>query len=580
MSLNLHFYLQRLRHASLPELLYRMWQTIAWYCLRCLVRFGGRWLEAPEIEGTDIEKLRMPELMPGNGNALDGETLMQLSRPRAGADESDIRIRWEPARLQQATALMMHLHRFAESDANLKFKQAAKSIVLSWIRANPFPYGEHYLSAMECALRIPVFFFALKMLDNLTPDDDARILDAIQLHARLISKRLSLYSSAGNHTVTEAVGLVFAGGIYRKTLLGRRWLEKGTRLLDNELAHQILPDGGPVEQSLNYHRFVLDLYWLAMDFLHRNSLGDVHHWQARLVDGESFLSAFEDRQGCFPSIGDSDDGHAVAKGMSPSRDQRIGFDSGRMTFRDTGYSLIKNERLVFTFDHGSLGMGPFFNHGHADALSVTLTVNDHQMIIDPGTYRYNGVPNWRRYFKGTRAHNTVTIDDQDQAVQETSFIWSQPYQAALTAQIQEGDTLFWSAGHNGYTRLRDSVYHQRSVLFFSQANFLIKDQFHGAGMHRFQLNFHFHPDAIFSQKGSWWVVENGGGRIFIRLVRGNFQLIKGSESPLMGWFSPSYGQIEPTSVLTHSITGIASDIVFTTAIYTVSPFESDDKKVG
>ena len=60
-------------------------------------------------------------------------------------------------------------------------------------------------------------------------------------------------------------------------------------------------------------------------------------------------------------------------------------------------------------------MAPLYNHGHADALSVTLSLGETPFLIDPGTYRYNGVPDWRRYFKGTRAHNTICIDEQDQA---------------------------------------------------------------------------------------------------------------------------------------------------------------------
>ena len=67
------------------------------------------------------------------------------------------------------------------------------------------------------------------------------------------------------------------------------------------------------------------------------------------------------------------------------------------------------------------GMPPLYNHGHADALSITLSVGGKETLVDPGTYRYNGEPEFRKYFKGTRAHNTVTIDGLDQAVQETGL---------------------------------------------------------------------------------------------------------------------------------------------------------------
>ena len=424
---------------------------------------------------------------------------------------------------------------------------------------------------MECALRIPVFFYALKRLENLAPEDRDQILQAIYMHAMLISRRLSRHSSLGNHTVTEAVGLVVAGAIYRSTRKGKYWLETGLRILTDELPHQVLDDGGPAEQSLGYHRFVSDLYCLAMDFIQKNDLADVRHWQPRLAAAQLFLSAFQDRQGALPLIGDSDDGLAVAPGISPLRDESVVFNASCATFPDSGFSVIKDDGLVFTFDHGPLGMAPFYNHGHADALSITLSKNGRPFIVDPGTYRYNGVPRWRRYFKGTRAHNTVTIDDQDQAVQETGFIWSCPYEARLIAHQEENGNLFFHAVHDGYERLTDPVRHQRSVFFFDRENFLIRDRFVGAGTHCFQINFHLHPDAVLAADGRWWVVEHGVERIFLRLLDGDLQVARGQKHPILGWFSDCYGKKEPTSTLTFTRTGNADAVVFTTAICTRRP---------
>ncbi|MFO7614448.1 MAG: alginate lyase family protein, partial [Bacteroidales bacterium] len=352
-------------------------------------------------------------------NSINVDHLFQPQPSDPVATETDIRIRWEPARLQHALALPAYAHHHHDGTGLDKAGQASKGRILSWLMANPFPMGEHYQSAMECALRVPVFFYALKRLDNLTSDEYHRMLKAIYLHGWLISKKLSLYSSLGNHTIAEAVGLVFAGAVFRSTRRGKDWLGTGIKLLNDELARQVLDDGGPAEQSLAYHRFVLDLYWLAMDFIQKNNLGNIRHWQKRLVAGEVFLETFKNQNRLLPAIGDSDDGYAVAPGIAPRRIAPDHSMENFVTFPDSGYTVIRNDNLVFTLDHGPLGMPPLYNHGHADALSITLSKNGRPMLVDPGTYRYNGVPQWRKYFKGTRAHNTVTIDDQDQAVQET-----------------------------------------------------------------------------------------------------------------------------------------------------------------
>ena len=68
MTSNLRFYRQRLRHASLPEILRRMRQGLAWYHLRLEKKFFGWWLKTPDIASEDIKKLRMPELIPKENN--------------------------------------------------------------------------------------------------------------------------------------------------------------------------------------------------------------------------------------------------------------------------------------------------------------------------------------------------------------------------------------------------------------------------------------------------------------------------------------------------------------------------------
>ncbi len=140
----------------------------------------------------------------------------------------------------------------------------------------------------------------------------------------------------------------------------------------------------------------------------------------------------------FPFIGDCDDGYAFAYGLSPDRrfdsteSQSSRTDFRCVTFQAAGYSVIRRpDELLIIFDHGPLGMAPLYNHGHADAMSIVLYRKGLPFMIDPGTFRYNGVPEYRKYFKGTGAHNTVCIDGRDQARQVSSFIWDKPYEAGL-----------------------------------------------------------------------------------------------------------------------------------------------------
>jgi hypothetical protein len=351
--------------------------------------------------------------------------------------------------------------------------------------------------------------------------------------------------------------------------MGRDWLQTAVAILKREIGRQILPDGGPAEQSLAYHRFVLDLYWLVVDFLARNSLADCSELVTVLTAGENFYASFQDFRGDLPGIGDSDDGYAIAPGITPSRPEVVIPEAGIRTFPISGYTTIRcRNGGLFTYDHGPLGMPPLFNHGHADALSITLSLNGEKVLVDPGTYRYNGVPEWRKYFKGTRAHNTVTIDGSDQAVQETGFIWSHPYATETLRRSETESGFLIEARHNGYTKLKPPVTHKRSVLFSDESVFIIKDTFSGEGIHEFELNFHLHPDCVAEESNGVWSVTNGNGAVSITLFSsGDFRHLSGLKDPPLGWYSPAYGIKQQCGVLQAVRNGSPHETTFVTGIW-------------
>jgi hypothetical protein len=579
-----NFLLTRLKNASLGEISYRVRQRVRVARVRRAVRRGqppypsaGPALAAtsgltlpsfhPEISGALVEALLdgwQFTLNTGRKTLLEWEAELGARKrcvaPR-GAGVADIRALWEPARLQHLTLLLAFLSQKGAPAAGERVAQFARAELLHWLDANPFPSGPHYRSAMECGLRLPVFFYALKLLPGLTRDEFQRVSAAAYNHARWIEGNLSLYSSLGNHTVCECLGLVFAGAMFQETAQGKLWLERGVALLRQELAHQVLSDGGCLEQSLSYHRFVLDLYWLAVDFLGANRLHDCSDFLPRLLAGESFLAAFCDERGLLPPLGDCDDGHALAPGLSPARGAVPRQAPGYLGFDEAGYTVIKGERgMRLTFDHGPLGMPPLHNHGHADALSITLSLEGVDLLVDPGTYRYNGAPAERRYFKSTPAHNTVTVDGLDQAVQETGFIWSKPYQSrVLRREHTEGGYLV-EAQHDGYLRLKEPLRHSRAIHCFERGDLVLRDSFQGAGEHDFALHYHLHPGAVVSREGLWWCIRREGCLVRMRLLAcDELELIE-------GWYSPSYGIKRPSGVLRSRKKGGCRETSFQTLI--------------
>ncbi len=576
----------------MPELIYRAKHFVFIKKLKIQHSKKKNALVVPRIDFKNIKDLQLPSICGEASErlvqkVLNGECftlntdltaireIEDTWRPtyiddiKMSDQDPDVRSVWESARLQHIAILINYIIQNENSEFSDNVKHFTKSAILKWINENPFLYGLHYISAMECGLRIPLIFYCLKVIDNLNAGEFQLILDTLYRHAWWVSNHLSLYSSRGNHTVAEATGLVFGGAVFRNTAEGRRWLTEGFELLKKELDHQIVKDGGPAEQSLNYHRFVLDLYWLAIDFLKKNNLHDCDEFEERLIKAEHFITAFKDARGGLPSIGDSDDGYAIAPGLYPRRTHPDNKKRKIQTFSKSGYTIVNDKNVVLTFDHGPLGMAPLYNHGHADALSITLSVDGQKILVDPGTYRYNGEPKFRKYFRGTRAHNTITVDGQDQAIQETGFIWSHPYHVKLLGIPEHYGQFLINAEHDGYTRLEEPVRHRRDVLFFDDSCFLIKDSFKGKGLHDFEINFHLHPEADLIKQNSWWQINNDGERIYMRLLENkDFLIIGGSKEPIHGWYSPRYGTKLKCNVMSCRQSGFPHEISFVTAICT------------
>lgn len=589
----------RLANASLSEIAYRIFSFVRYRLITLLICKAGLTPHLPSASHANPDSFRLPE----PGNIPDKKTVQKILQGKRftlnfpdsviknfeskwssrcvtsaplGEKENDVDIRavWEAGRLQHVTLVSMYAL-FADDPSGAKeYINWVKKELFKWIDHNPFLHGPHYQSAMECGLRIISFLYAAKALwSHLTDKERNIITAAIYTHSWLVSKRLSLYSSLGNHTVCECVGLAAAALLFKNSKNSKVWFEKSVKLLIQEAEHQILEDGGPAEHSVNYHRFVLDLFqWISELFRLNNHEDIARKIQPSIKRGEKFWQTLESRFKNIPAIGDSDDGYAIAPGIILGRKTyEVPYDSV-VTFEQTGFSIIEGGKgLVIGFDHGPLGMPPLYNHGHADALSVILSVNGNAIMVDPGTFRYNNQPKWRKYFKGTRAHNTVTVDKMDQAVQQTGFIWSDPFHACLKIKNVRNIFFHLSAVHNGYERLQEPVTHRRDIAGDFCGRFIIVDTFEGAGKHNFELNYHLHPEVQITEKDGYYVLVRNDTRVGLSFFmeslaqrcQGKFNRCKLEK----GWFSPAYNIKKPTKIIRCSVENVVPDsIKFITAI--------------
>ncbi len=136
---------------------------------------------------------------------------------------------------------------------------------------------------------------------------------------------------------------------------------------------------------------------------------------------------------------------------------------------------------------------------HCDALHVDLWHRGRNVLIDAGTYQYYTpeTPALERFFKSTRAHNTVEIDGRDPLELASRYLWL-PWPTARTLAFEPpGDTRAYGCfegEHRSYARLPGGCVHRRAVVALPGDVWVVVDDVFGTGEHTATLRWHA-PDG-------------------------------------------------------------------------------------
>jgi hypothetical protein len=234
----------------------------------------------------------------------------------------------------------------------------------------------------------------------------------------------------------------------------------------------------------------------------------------------------------------------------------------RTAFPDGGYYILGNgfetpTEVRIVSDAGPLGYLSIAAHGHADALSFTLSASGRELLIDPGTYSYHTQNKWRNYFRGTSAHNTIRIDKLDQSIAGGNFLWTSHARAYCKVFNQgiEQDTLV--ASHDGYQRLTDPVIHRRELSYNKLIRVLtVTDTIDCCKSHEVEIFWHFAEDCEVRTEGGEVLARHED--VVLRMTMSDSvwqpELIVGQEDPPLGWISRQFDvKISSCSVAWRSV---------------------------
>ncbi len=487
----------------------------------------------------------------------------------------------------------------------------------SWWSANPFLSGVHWTSGIELGVRLVSWVWVRRLLDGWDGvaelfEDNELALRQIAWHQEYLAAFRSRGSSANNHVVAEACGRLAAACAFPWYASSERWREQASRELVAALGSNTFPSGVNRELATDYHRFVTELGLVALAEGDRAGHPLPPATRRLLVASLDAAVALLDDAGRPPRQGDGDEGRGLVL-EAPDADPWLtlldcgasvfgplawwpeasrgitGIVLGALTgpttvpdrptsapvaFPDAGIRILRTSprpgepTLWCRCDGGPHGFLSIAAHAHADALSLEVRHGSVDVFADPGTYCYHGEPEWRSYFRSTRAHNTVEIDGTSQSVEGGPFLWRTrtdaveepvddtvrvPHRALERSDGAAG--LTWTASHTGYARLDPALRHTRHVTLDRDTGELqVVDTLVGSARHAARLFWHLGPDVSVTLDGDVahlsWTGDHGPQRAVLDLPpRLRWTAHRGETDPIIGWYSPRFGERVPSTSL-------------------------------
>ncbi|HTO29944.1 MAG TPA: alginate lyase family protein [Pararhizobium sp.] len=547
------------------------------------VTLGVKW---PPRQPADLFPTGIWRLDPVTGKLWPGADTYCFDIPyRHEKQLGDVKYVWEFNRLQ----FLQPLAADVALTGNPKALTAIETAIESWAKANPPFRGVQWAEILNVAMRaISLLIVSSFCVGHLSPETDKRISMMLRAHAFWLERFPSAFSSANNHLIAEvAAEYLIAVALDRKAPSHAQ--EKAWRILCNEVEKQFLPDGMNAEQSPTYGAFSAEFALLAIVVAEATGRIVPEGMRSRLTRFADYVFCLADGQGRVPSIGDNDEGRvltlcryeerypaSVATAIAgvtgadiagvfhpyPTLRDILGTKqppassptSGNRTFSDGGLSVIRDtiaqRSVIMTFDHGPLGYLSIAAHGHADALSISLSLDEQPVLVDPGTYLYHSGGTWRNWFRGTRAHNTLNIDGIDQSTISGSFNWSHKANATLTAR-DNGPPWALSGRHDGYLK-RFGAMHERTVERQSET-VLITDRLTGRNVEKdVEIAFQFATDLTVEINDRQAIVARGEEQLLsIGFSHsGVVDVRRGGDIGDGGWVSEKFGEKLPACRLT------------------------------
>ena len=417
----------------------------------------------------------------------------------------------------------------------------------------------------------------------------ALYLDAVAMHADYLVTHYTNHEKSSNWLTMESGALLQTAIMFPELKGAGEWMKHGYQRVMHEMRYSFDNDGVHMERTSIYHMVAAISYFQCTRLCELNGIPTPPYAQETITRACEFILRQLKPDFSTPMIGDADRDDLLARrsdtslyeGMNLSMDpydlnemrawfRQMAEWTGRGDFlwvatgRQQGHAQLQRnfsmteagihimrtgwgEADSYMHIHGvQLERGEKSTHSHNDTGHFELQIAGEDILLDGGRYIYNQSiwKNWRHYFTGSLAHNTLYCDDR--VMGEVPGVSRVRGVRMFLHRFEENERYaVIDVSHNGYVFTDDPVYHRRVAVRLEKDVYVLDDRITGLGLaeHDFRLSFNFAPGKL-TEDGADWLYETPKGRKYRFRTASDAETepvrLEGSEDPIGGWVSYGY----------------------------------------
>ncbi|MNO14257.1 Heparin-sulfate lyase precursor [compost metagenome] len=356
-------------------------------------------------------------------------------------------------------------------------------------------------------------------------EEESLFMEAVRRHGMYLNIAYTPHDRQSNWGFLESNGLFQLALLFPDIEASVAWLDTSVKRLQEMCQVQVFADGMHNEQCSMYHHEVLHCLFEPVLLAKVNSYELPPIMRDTLDVMLTASLAFVQPDGHQPMMGDSDGtdirdvltrgavlynrrdlkkaayNHLDYEGLwyfhSQGYDLYEAMDEAEPAFTSielsqSGYAFMRSDwnpdARYLWFDAGHMDV--IRAHGHDDLLHISLFAYGREFLTDPGRYTYME-NEYRRYFKESFQHNTLSVDGVSISRYVDSWKWRDMAEPIDRVWSTAEPFDYAQGSHDGYLKLDEPVQIRRQILFIKPDYWIVVDTCRSHGLHDYTLPFHF-----------------------------------------------------------------------------------------